>query len=160
MTTHDSCCHTGPAAPPNQAPNPAAKPGMYTCPMHPEVLREGPGSCPKCGMALEPVSGGADPDETELRDMTKRLIVAAVLTAPLFLVSMGAHLPNNPFANLGAARPFLEMALATPVCLWAAWPFHQRAVASIGHRSLNMFTLIGLGVSVAFLFSVVAAVVP
>jgi hypothetical protein len=70
MTTHDSCCHTGPAAPPNQAPNPAAKPGMYTCPMHPEVLREGPGSCPKCGMALEPVSGGADPDDTELRDMT------------------------------------------------------------------------------------------
>ncbi len=136
---------------------------MWTCPMHPEIVRDKPGSCPKCGMALEPMMPGADDTENpELRDMTRRFKVAVALAVPLLLVAMGDMLPGQPFSKLLSPRlrAWLELLLATPVCLWAAWPFHERAVQSIRTRNLNMFTLIGLGVSVAYLFSVVATLAP
>ena len=139
--------HPAPAA---AAPPAPAPPGAeWTCPMHPEVVRTAAGSCPICGMALEPrmptLATGPDP---ELRSMTRRLWIAAVLTVPLF-VAMFVALPV-----------WLELALATPVCTWAAWPFYVRAVGSIGRLKLNMFTLIGLGVSVAYGYSLVAALAP
>jgi P-type Cu+ transporter len=143
-------------------PSPAAV--SYTCPMHPEIIRDKPGSCPICGMALEPVLGMGDSAEEnpELRDMSRRFWFAAALTLPLLLVAMGDLLPGQPIARLLSprSRMLLELLLATPVCLWAAWPFYVRAVQSVGNRSLNMFTLIGLGVSVAYGYSVVAVLLP
>ncbi len=136
----------------------------WTCPMHPEVVRDQPGSCPICGMALEPrtVSAEAPEESPELREMTRRLAVATLLTVPLVLVAMGHQFAEDFFSRLGSGRTWavVELALASPVCLWAAWPFYQRAVASVRSRSLNMFTLIGLGVSVAYGYSVVAALAP
>ncbi len=135
----------------------------YTCPMHPEIVREEPGSCPLCGMALEPRTVTAeDDDNPELKDMTQRFIISAALSVPLLAVAMGDMLPGEPVSELlsGRLRVLLELALATPVCLWAGWPFFERAVQSVKHRSLNMFTLIGLGVSVSYLYSLVAAVAP
>jgi len=137
--------------------------GGYTCPMHPEVRSDRPGACPKCGMALEPVEVSAEVEEShELRDMTRRLKFAAALTVPLLLVAMGDMLPGQPVSQLLSTkmRVLLELVLATPVCLYSAWPFYVRALQSLKHRSLNMFTLIGLGVSVAFLYSLVAAILP
>jgi len=131
--------------------------------MHPEVLRSAPGSCPHCGMALETLSpADAEPDDAELRDFTRRFAVSAALALPLFAISMGGMLPGQPLTGWipHGVAPYLELALATPVCLWAAWPFYVRAVQSIANRSLNMFTLIGLGVSVAYTYSVVAALAP
>ncbi|HEX9733759.1 MAG TPA: heavy metal translocating P-type ATPase [Thermoanaerobaculia bacterium] len=143
---------------------PAAPEGtVYTCPMHPEIRQIGPGSCPICGMALEPATVSLDePDNPELADMTRRFRVAVALTVPLLAVAMGDMLPGQPVSRLLAAgwRPLVELALATPICLWAGWPFFVRAVQSVKNRSLNMFTLIGLGVSVAYVYSVVAALVP
>ena len=136
----------------------------WTCPMHPEVVQDGPGTCPKCGMALEPrtVEVQADEENPELRDMRRRFWFAAVLTVPLLVLAMGDMLPGRPISQLVAprTRTLLELVLATPVCLWSAWPFYVRAVQSVVHRSLNMFTLIGLGVSVAYVYSVVAALAP
>jgi Cu+-exporting ATPase len=136
----------------------------WTCPMHPEIVRDAPGTCPICGMALEPrtVSATSDEANPELRDMTRRFWFAGALSAPLVLIAMGDVLPGRPFASWFSmgSRPFVELALATPVCIWAAWPFYVRAVQSVINRSLNMFTLIGLGVSVAYIYSVVAAVFP
>ncbi|MFT5424999.1 MAG: Cu+-exporting ATPase [Phycisphaerales bacterium] len=135
---------------------------IYTCPMHPEVRRNGPGSCPKCGMALEPVDAGAEQDDTELREMTRLLIVSAVLTAPLLVITMGSLIPGDPIGDLlghRAAR-WAELLLATPVVLYGAWPFFVRAYRSVLNRSPNMFTLIGMGVGVAYLFSLVATFWP
>jgi Cu+-exporting ATPase len=135
----------------------------WTCPMHPEIVRPGPGSCPICGMALEPKTITADEGENpELADMGRRLGVAAALSVPLVVIAM-AHL--LPFAwahalTMSPVRPFIELGLATPVVLWGGWPFFVRAVDSVRRRSLNMFTLIGLGVAVAYGYSVVAAVLP
>jgi Cu+-exporting ATPase len=131
--------------------------------MHPEVVRSEPGACPICGMALEPrMPIAADDDGGELRDMRLRFWIALALSAPLFLLTMGDMLLGH--ATSGAFSPrvrsFVELALATPVAVWAAWPFHERAVASVRNRHLNMFTLIGLGVGVAYGFSVVATLVP
>ncbi len=141
----------------------AAPAPSWTCPMHPEIVRDAPGSCPICGMALEPrtVQAGTTEENPELRDMTRRFLVAAVLTVPLLAVAMGDMLPGQPVSALLSARvrAFVELALATPVCLWAAWPFHVRAVRSVARR-LNMFTLIGLGVSVAYAYSLVATLAP
>jgi Cu+-exporting ATPase len=124
--------------------------------MHPEIVQAGPGDCPLCGMALEPVTiTAAEPENHELADMSRRLWIAGILTVPILVSAMTGWLPVS-----GRARPFLEGALATPVCLWAAWPFYLRAIASIRHRSLNMFTLIGLGVGVAYGYSVIAAALP
>jgi Cu+-exporting ATPase len=137
----------------------------YTCPMHPEVLQDHPGSCPTCGMALEPRTGMTGTDDQanpELLDMSRRLWFAAALTAPLVLVAMGHLIPGQPISHMITlrAQTLLQLALATPVCTWAAWPFYVRAVQSVKNRSLNMFTLIGLGVGVAFAYSVVAALLP
>jgi Cu+-exporting ATPase len=139
------------------------RPGaVYTCPMHPEVREDGPGSCPQCGMALEPSAGSVDDSNPELRDMSRRLWFAAALAAPLAAVAMGDHLPGQPVSRLLSprARTLLELALATPVCVWSAWPFYLRALESLRRLSLNMFTLIGLGVSVAYGYSVAAALAP
>ncbi|MDH5671074.1 MAG: heavy metal translocating P-type ATPase [Myxococcales bacterium] len=139
---------------------------IFTCPMHPEVEQIGPGDCPKCGMALEPHAIAFDEDQgeqnPELTDMTRRLIFAAALSFPLVGIVMLDMLPGRPISNLlpGRTRAFVELALATPVCLWSAWPFHVRAVRSLRNRSLNMFTLIGLGVSVSYVYSIVATMLP
>ncbi len=131
--------------------------------MHPEVRQVGPGSCPKCGMALEPEMPTAAPaDDSELRDRSRRLWVSLVLAVPLFAVSMGDMLFGHALSHaLGhQRRVLLELLLATPVATWAAWPFFERAIQSVRHRSPNMFTLIGMGVAAAYGYSVVAALVP
>lgn len=136
---------------------------IFTCPMHPEVEQIGPGECPKCGMALEPKDVSAtEQDDSELRDMTRRFWFSAALSLPLFLLSMGSMLPGSPLQGLVPehVRPFVELLLASPVCLWSAWPFYSRAVRSVRSGHLNMFTLIGLGVSVAFGYSVIATLMP
>ncbi|MBF5082978.1 heavy metal translocating P-type ATPase [Quadrisphaera sp. INWT6] len=138
----------------------------HTCPMHPEVRQQGPGSCPQCGMALEPleVTAEAGPNH-ELDDMTRRLRVAALLAAPVVVLEMGSHLvPAVHDVVPPAVSAWLQLALATPVVLWAGWPFLQRGWASVHPfrrgANLNMFTLIALGVGVAWLYSVVATVAP
>src|ERR1051326_9035396 len=136
---------------------------VYTCPMHPEIRQRGPGACPKCGMALEPlvVAGEGEPD-LELVDMTRRFWVGLVFTVPLLIGVMGDMLPGAPLRHLIAARVFAwaELVLATPVVVWGGWPFFVRGWASIVARSLNMFTLIALGVGVAYAYSVIGAVGP
>lgn len=136
----------------------------YTCPMHPEVVRDEAGDCPICGMALEPRTVRVDPGpDPELVDMTRRFVAAAVLTLPVLVLAMGDMvLPGEPVAALvpHGWGPWLEFAFAAPVCLWAGWPFYVRAVRSVVNRALNMFTLIGLGVGVAFVYSVVATAAP
>jgi Cu+-exporting ATPase len=143
------------------APAPAAV-AEWTCPMHPEIIRYSPGNCPICGMALEPRSPVAVSEENhELRSMTKRFWFSVALTAPLLAAVMGEMIFGHAVSLLSPRlRVWIELALASPVCLWAAWPFYIRAIESVKNRSLNMFTLIGLGVSVAYLYSIVAAVAP
>ena len=126
---------------------------QYTCPMHPEIVQVGPGSCPKCGMALVPMEGAVE-DDSELRDLMRRLWVSAALSVPLVLLAMA------PMLGFGKTFPFLELLLATPVILWGGWPFFHKFWLSITHRSPNMYTLIGLGVGAAYLFSVAALFVP
>ncbi len=136
---------------------------IYTCPMHPEVRQSGPGSCPKCGMTLEPLQATLeDTGAHELADMTRRFWVGVVLTIPLLLIAMGDMIPGRPIERVVGVTPlaWLQLVLATPVVLWAGWPFFVRGWQSIVHRSPNMFTLISLGVSVAFLESVLATVAP
>jgi Cu+-exporting ATPase len=139
----------------------------YTCPMHPQIVRPGPGSCPICGMALEPRTVTAAVEENpELRDMTRRFWASLVLTAPLLAIEMGGMIWGLHFSadlNLGRlpiTLPLIELLLATPVVLWGGWPFFQRFWTSLVNRSPNMFTLIGLGTGVAYLYSVVATVAP
>jgi Cu+-exporting ATPase len=174
-TTYHFCstrCHDRFAADPAQyldgvdAQHQAAVPAgtKYTCPMHPEIVQVGPGSCPICGMALEPMGVPADDEgpNPELVDFRRRFIIGSLLTLPLLLLAMG------PMVGLGFARDlfgegvalWLELALATPVVLWAGWPFLERAVQSLRTGHLNMFTLIGLGVSAAWLYSVTAVLFP
>ncbi|MCB9891382.1 MAG: copper-translocating P-type ATPase [Planctomycetes bacterium] len=141
----------------------AEAPGaIYTCPMHPEVRQVGPGSCPICGMALEPVDATVEEDDAEYRDMRRRFVWSAVLTLPILVLAMGDMvLPGAPVhGTMGAAARWFELVFATPVVLWAAWPLLTRAWDSIVRRKLNMFTLIGLGVSVAYVYSVLAVVAP
>jgi Cu+-exporting ATPase len=130
----------------------------WTCPMHPEVIRSGPGDCPICGMALEPKTiTAAEVENPELADMTRRFWVAAALSAPLVVLAMA----GMSMTWLGhGMRGWVELTLATPVCLWAGWPLLVRGARSIQSRNLNMFTLIGLGVAVAYAFSLVAIVAP
>src|SRR5579862_2850924 len=125
-----------PSAPAKAAPN--VDDAIYTCPMHPEVRQHGPGACPKCGMALEPVTLTlAETANPELIDMSRRFWISLVLTAPVMILSMAELLD-------AAVRMWIEMALATPVVLWCGWPLFVRGVASVRNRSLNMFTLIAL----------------
>lgn len=139
---------------------PAAQGAIYICPMHPQIRQQGPGTCPICGMALEPevITGDEGPNE-ELRDMTRRFWIGLVLTLPVFALEMGAHLFNlhlvgQPLSN------WLQMLLATPVVLWAGWPFFTRGWASLKTRNLNMFTLIAIGTGAAWLYSMVATLAP
>jgi len=140
----------------------------YTCPMHPQIVRDGPGACPICGMALEPRTVTASAEENpELRDMTRRFWVGVALTTPLLAIAMGSMLWPRPVADLmialrinGASLPWLEFALATPVVLWCGLPFFQRFWTSLVNRSPNMFTLIGLGTGVAYVYSLVATIAP
>ena len=136
---------------------------LYTCPMHPEIRRSEPGSCPICGMALEPVQPAAQVESNpELRDMTRRFWVGAALAVPLLFLDMGAHIRA---LNLHHYVPplvsaWIQFALGTPVVLWAGWPLLQRGWDSVRRRSLNMFSLIGLGVSASYLYSLVALFAP
>jgi Cu+-exporting ATPase len=137
--------------PPPPAPPPADASAWYTCPMHPEIRQRGPGACPKCGMALEPeIAGGAEDENPELGQMTRR-----------FWVSLGLSIPTLAIAMLDVkGLAWLQFVLATPVVLWGGWPFFQRGWASIIHRSLNMFTLVAIGTGVAYTYSVVATLAP
>jgi Cu+-exporting ATPase len=136
---------------------------IYTCPMHPEIRQQGPGSCPICGMALEPetVSLDSGPDP-EYLDMRRRFWISAAFSLPLFLYAMGDMIPGRPFQSWfdPATANWIQLLLASPVVLWGAWPFFVRAVQSIRTMNLNMFTLIGLGVVVAYGFSLVATFFP
>src|ERR1700722_9292220 len=143
-----------------ESPSPAAKKVEYTCPMHPEIVRSGSGHCPICGMALEPRTITAEEENPELRDMTRRFWISLALRAPLLAVAMGSMLWAHAFTRLNAFLPWLEFLLATPVVLWGGWPFFQRGWASIVNRSSNMFTLIAMGTGVAYVYSVVATIVP
>ena len=136
---------------------------LYTCPMHPQIRQYGPGSCPICGMALEPLTVTAEaPENPELIDMTRRFWVGLVLALPVFLLEMGAHVSALDVHRWIAPTTvsWIEFALATPVVLWAGFPFFVRAWASVVHRSLNMFSLIALGTGTAYLYSVVATFAP
>ncbi|MCL4502160.1 MAG: heavy metal translocating P-type ATPase [Deltaproteobacteria bacterium] len=145
------------------APAPAAAKTEWVCPMHPEVVQDSPGSCPKCGMALEPRTvAAAEEENPELRDMQRRFWLSLILTIPLLVIAMGDMIPGHPLEHL-ASMPFwvwVELGLATPVVLWCGWPFFVRGIQSVINRSLNMFSLIGLGVGVAYIYSLVAKVFP
>jgi Cu+-exporting ATPase len=136
--------------------------GYYTCPMHPEIERDKPGACPICGMALEPkaISAASPEDTSELTDMTRRLWIGAALTLPVFLLAMSHLLPHAPAWMSGDVSRWIQFALTTPVVLWAGWPFFVRGWRSILSRNLNMFTLIAIGVGVAWLYSCVALFLP
>ena len=140
----------------------AAAGAMYTCPMHPEIVQEGPGSCPKCGMALEPMTVTAEegPNE-ELVDMTRRFWVSLAFAAPVFVIAMARHLVPGGLDFVSPAwLDWAEFVLATPVALWCALPFFQRGIASFRSLNLNMFSLISVGVAAAYLYSVVALLAP
>jgi Cu+-exporting ATPase len=135
----------------------------YTCPMHPEIVRDAPGSCPICGMALEPRTTSIDDQQNpELAAMTRRFWLSVALTIPVLVLGMSDMIPNQPFEHWLGMRviAWLELLLATPVVLWAGWPFFERGWASLVNRSLNMFTLIALGTGTAYFYSVVAVLFP
>ncbi len=172
-TTHHFCsagCRTKFAADPAAylrpkitAPAPAAPGAIYTCPMHPQVRQVGPGSCPICGMALEPVEATAEAAPNhELADMTRRSWIGLVLTLPVFILEMGGHIPALGLHGLVPMQTstWIQFALTTPVVLWAGWPFFQRGWASVVSRHLNMFTLIALGTGAAYLYSLAATFAP
>jgi P-type Cu+ transporter len=153
------CC----AKPPARQQHPAPSRTLYTCPMHPQIRRNGPGTCPICGMALEPLNPTVDGEsDTELRDMNRRFWIGAILSAPLVLWEMAAHLRglNLHHALSPQLAVWLELALATPVVLWAGAPFFVRAWESVRHRSPNMFTLIALGSGAAYIYSLAATFLP
>ncbi len=165
-STH--CLHKF-SADPEAVLNPKSKPPSptdieYTCPMHPEVVQIGPGSCPKCGMALEPkvFSLTAEEDTSELDDMKRRFRISLVLTLPVFFLAMSEMIPGQPVQHAIGHRlvTLLQFALATPVVLWGGWPFFERGWASIVNRSPNMFTLIAIGTGAAFIYSIVATLFP
>ncbi|HEY9183200.1 MAG TPA: heavy metal-binding domain-containing protein, partial [Gammaproteobacteria bacterium] len=158
---HASCC-AQPAAPAAAATKAIAG-TIWTCPMHPEIRRDAPGACPICGMALEPLTPSADEGENaELADMTRRFIVATVLSVPLLWPMLGEMFDAiDPMRILGhGVMAWSELLLATPVVLWAGWPFLVRGWQSVVNRNLNMFSLIALGTLAAWSFSVVATVMP
>ncbi len=154
----DPASYLAPAAP---RPVPAGV-TRWTCPMHPEIVQDHPGSCPLCGMALEPAGIPADGPNSELIDMNRRFKFGAVLTVPLVAADMAQHFGWLDLHHLVGPALFtgLEFLLATPVVLWAGWPFFVRGWASLRNRALNMFTLIALGTGAAYLYSLVAMLAP
>ena len=135
----------------------------YVCPMHPEIVRPEPGFCPICGMALEPRTVTLEEEANpELVDMRRRFWVGVVLSAPIALLAMSDMIPGQPVQRIASPQllNWLQLFLATPVVLWSGWPFFQRGWASIVNRSLNMFTLIAIGVGTAYVYSVVATLFP
>jgi Cu+-exporting ATPase len=178
-TTHFFCCagcrakfeadpghYLQKARPVALAAAPAPAGAIYTCPMHPEVRQAGPGSCPVCGMALEPeVPTAAIGPNPEFIDMRRRLWIGLALSLPVVALDMGGHLGGGRLAGLGHALSpamdhWVQLVLATPVVLWAGWPFFVRGWASVVSRNLNMFTLIAMGTGVAWIYSIVATLVP
>ncbi|HEY1582862.1 MAG TPA: heavy metal translocating P-type ATPase [Chthoniobacterales bacterium] len=136
---------------------------IYTCPMHPEIEQDHPGDCPICGMALEPktaVADGAEEENTELREMTRRFWIGLALALPVFFLAMGHMIPRAPVWLQRDFSRWLQFGLSTPVVLWAGWPFFLRGWRSLTHRALNMFTLISLGVGAAYLYSAVVMLLP
>ena len=152
-----------PAAGGSAPASPAGAEALWTCPMHPQIVRKEPGSCPICGMALEPMTPVAGDDSNpELADMTRRFWVGVVLSAPLLAMAMAEHFGVAALSEALASRGavWLQLTLGTPAVLWCGWPFFVRGWASVINRSLNMFTLIALGTGVAYLYSLVAALAP
>ncbi len=163
LPRHDAHADHGAMAGAETPASPAtpAQPVIYTCPMHPQVEQIGPGTCPICGMALEPKSVQAgDADDPELTDMTRRFRVAILLTVPLLLLAMLPMIGVPVDRWLGGNYPWLQLLLSAPVVLWAGWPFFERGWRSVVTRKLNMFTLIALGVGAALLYSLVAVLAP
>ncbi|HVM68217.1 MAG TPA: heavy metal-binding domain-containing protein, partial [Gaiellaceae bacterium] len=153
------------AQPPPPSSGPVAVRGEHACATHPEVVRPGPGTCPRCGMALEPTAASAGEEPVagaELAAMTRRLVVAVAFTGPLLLVAWSDVVPGDPAGRAVRAERlgWIELALAVPPVLWGGWPLFVRAARSVARRSLDMFTLIALGTSAAFLFSVAATFAP
>ncbi len=151
-------CHHGHRSTSSAADVPAG--AAYICPMHPQIRQTGPGTCPICGMALEPeiTTGNEEPDH-ELTDMTRRFGIGLILTIPVFVLEMGAHLFGWHFV-MGATANWIQLVLSTPVVLWAGKPFFERGWASVVSRHLNMFTLISIGTGAAWFYSVLATVSP
>ncbi len=149
--------------PPTAPPRPEKAGVIYTCPMHPQIRENRPGNCPICGMTLEPV-GAAETTESnnELADMSRRCWIGLVLTLPVFILEMGSHIPGLGMDAIvpPAISTWVQFTLATPVVLWAGWPFFQRGWASIVSLHLNMFTLVALGTGTAYLYSLAATFAP
>ena len=144
-----------------QSHEPVPEGTIYTCPMHPQIRQVGPGACPICGMALEPAVMTADtPPNPELADFTRRFWIGLALTIPVFILEMGGHLFDIGHLIAPQISNWIQLVLATPVVLWAGWPFFERGWKSIVNRSLNMFTLVAMGTGVAWAYSVVATVAP
>ncbi len=145
-----------------QRPATPAGPGAkYTCPMHPQIVRDAPGSCPICGMALVPIAGTGEADDSELRDLTRRLWIGIALSIPLVALAMAPMIGiADPFGVAPRPRGWIEFALGTPVVLWVGWPILTKFWLSLRHWSLNMYSLIGLGVGLAYLYSLVAVFFP
>jgi Cu+-exporting ATPase len=155
-----SCCHHGGDKKKDQQTSPPGANVIYTCPMHPEIRQEGPGNCPICGMALEPETiTGEEGENPELTDFRRRFWIGLVLTLPVFLLEMVAHVFGLHFIGPHLSN-WIQLAFGTPVVLWAGWPFFERAWFSVKHRSLNMFTLIAMGTGVAWVYSVIATIAP
>ncbi|MCD6042161.1 MAG: copper-translocating P-type ATPase [Burkholderiales bacterium] len=147
-------------APPAAAPVAGAR-AQYTCPMHPQILRDAPGDCPICGMALVPIAGTGEADDSELRDLTRRLWVGVVLSIPMVILAMSPMVGiTDPFGLAPRQRGWIELALGTPVVLWVGWPILVKFWRSIASWQLNMYSLIGLGVALAYLFSLAAVLLP
>ena len=134
---------------------------IYTCPMHPQIRQPGPGNCPICGMALEPeIATAAEGPSAEYLDMRRRFWIGLVLAVPVLVLEMGGHLVDLHMVVDPKVSNWIQLVLATPVVLWAGWPFFERAWQSLRTLNLNMFTLIAMGTGVAWLYSVVATVTP
>ena len=155
---HHEHAHAPAPATPAAPPKPGAK---YTCPMHSQIVRDAPGSCPICGMALVPIAGTGEADDSELRDLTRRFWIGTILTIPLVLLAMAPMVGiMEPFGLAPRTRGWVEFVLGTPVVWWVGWPILKKFWFSLTHWSLNMYTLIGLGVGLAYLFSLVAIFLP
>src|SRR5690606_6730037 len=153
--------YLNPASGTGHAPPTAPAGAKWTCPMHPEIVRDGPGACPICGMALEPMMPTADSGPNpELKDMSRRFWIGLALAVPVFVLDMGSHFLGLDRLIPPAANGWLQFLLAPPVVLWAGWPFFLRGWDSLRTRNLNMFTLIALGPGVAWTYSTVALCAP